>query len=219
MRLNREKLGVLLFTCMVVGVSLFSSRQYFGVIYVDLGDGRVPAAIRKSYDVSGLEGIALSKKIHDRLVGDAKVMRRDSEVGIELGQFVVEGASGRKQITCSIYDRVQMVFIGENEANNGHSPEMLVEGPCRNAAESPLFIETFWIPVSDIQKQPTTTAELNYFDDRQLSLKFSHMGDEWPKTWVLDSIRLSDDEKHQGEILVERSEIRQIAPQSILMDW
>src|SRR5690349_17345966 len=129
MKLKLEHLGALLFACLVVGASVYTSRQYFGVIYVDLGDGRGPAAIRKTYDVSGLEGIALSKKIHDRLVGDARVMKRESEVGIELGQFVVEGASGRKQITCSVYDRVQMVFIGENEANNGHSPEMLVEGP------------------------------------------------------------------------------------------
>lgn len=219
MKSTLQNFSVVLFVAAVLGGAMFSSRHYFGVIYVDLGDGRGPAAIRKSYDVTGLEGLALSKKIHERLVGDAKILLREQDIGIELGQFATEVAKGRKQMACSVYDRVQMVFMGKDEATSGHAPEMLVEGPCRMAEDSPLWIAPIWIPVNEITSRPTTTAELNFFDDRKLSLRFSHMGEAWPKEWILDSIRLSDDDGGSDDIIILRSEIRQVAPDSILLTF
>lgn len=214
MKSSMQNFAVGTFLVAMLSGAMFSSRHYFGVIYVDVGDGRGPAAIRRSYDVTGLEGMALSKKIHERLVGDAKILQKDQSIGIELGQFVTN-----RKIACLVYDRVQMVFVGENEATAGEAPQMLVEGPCRTADESPLWIAPIWIPVDEIVSRPTTTAEINFFDDRKLSLKFSHIGDQWPKRWVLDSVRLSDDQDISNEIIVQRSEIRQAAPQSILLTF
>ncbi len=217
-----QTLGVGLFVGLAMWSAIKVANQPYGVIYVDLGNGRGPAAIRRSYDVSDLAGLALSKKIHERLVGDAHLLRRENEIGIELGQFVSDGPRpGQKLLTCSIYDRVQLVFIGEGEATSSHPPEMLVEGPCQNSAERVLWIEPIWIPYAEILGRPTTTGEMNYFDQDsfKLSLRFAYLSDQWPQRWVLDSIRLYSQERKADDIIIERAAIRQAAPKSLVLNW
>lgn len=217
-----QTLGAILFVGLALWSAIKVAEQPYGVIYVDLGNGRGPAAVRRSYDVSDLAGLALSKKIHERLVGDAHLLYRENEVGIELGQFVTDGdRPGAKRLTCSIYDRVQLVFNGDGEATSSHPPEMLVEGPCLNSAERVLWIEPIWIPYGEILGRPTTTGEVNYFDQDsfKLSLRFAYMSEQWPKRWVLDSIRLYNQERKVDDIIIERAAIRQAAPKSLVLNW
>lgn len=59
---------------------------------------RDPAAIKRVYDFSNLQGSALSIATKQRLISGAKVLYEDSSVGIELGHFVVKGGEGEKEL-------------------------------------------------------------------------------------------------------------------------
>lgn len=219
MRNFTEKLAQILFlSTTIVVAGLISQRQY-GVIYVETEDGRGPSAIGRSFDVSSLEGKALSKKINEQLVSEAHILRENENIGIELGQFVTETKSGRKVLACSVYDRVQLMFKGEGEASHGDMPQLLVEGPCRNSNEKIKWMKPIWIPISDVLKKPTNDGDLNYYDSEPVSLTFANLGSSWPRRWILESIQLYDKDDTSQRITVERSSIREAAPKSILMEW
>jgi hypothetical protein len=209
-----QKLGTLMFVLVAGYMTYATSMNHYGVIYVDVGDGRDPAAIRRAYDVSHLDGLALSKKINERLVGDSRILKRDDAIGLELGQFATLSGQN-KRLACAIYDRVQMVFQGEGEASNSRPPEMLVEGYCRTSKKDVLFMEPIWIPVTQILASPATSNDLTFYDDEPVSLKFSHINGEWPRRWVLNSIRLYHSEQENQEVIVDREEIRLARPKSI----
>lgn len=189
------------------------------VIYVDLGNGRGPAAIRQSFYVGGLNGLALSKKIHDRVVGDAHILNRDGEMGIELGQFVTEDKNSRKVLACSLYDRVELQFIGEGVASHGESPRMVIQSDCRISTNDIKWMEPIWVPTSEILSQPTSVKQMSFLDKQAVSFQFTEVGDEWPVTWVLESLRLYNSEQPEVEVAIDRSEIRQVAPNSIILEW
>lgn len=213
-----EKLGVAVFVMAASFAAYKTMNSHYGVIYVDLGDGRGPAAVRRGYDVSGLDGRALSRKMNDCLVGDAHILRREGSVGLELGQFVARSDQG-KRLACSIYDRVQMVFQGEGEATDTHRPEMLVEGNCDTADNNILWMKPIWIPVDEILKRTTATNDLSFYDAEPVSLKFTYLGEEWPRRWILNSIRLYHSSVPDREIIVDREEIREVSPKSIVLDF
>jgi hypothetical protein len=213
-----QRLGVLFFIAVAGFASYSVSSRNFGVVYVDLGDGRGPAAIRRAYDVSDLDGLALSKKINDRLVGDAKILKKDGAIGLELGQFVTEVGS-RKQLACSVYNRVQMVFQAEGEAVSGHAPEMLVEGDCLTADNNVMWMKPIWIPTNEILRSPTSTNDLSFYDQDPVSLKFTYIGDQWPTRWVLTSLRLYHSGKPGGDVIIDRKEVRAASPKSILLEF
>lgn len=213
-----QALGILVFVAVAGWAAHSINSRNFGVVYVDLGDGRGPAAVRRAYDVSHLDGLALSKKINDRLVGDAKVLRKDGAIGLELGQFVTE-VGQRKQLACSVYNRIQMVFQAEGEAVSGHAPEMLVEGHCVTAESDVMWMRPIWIPISEILRSPTSTNDLSFYDQEPVSLKFSFIGDQWPKRWVLNSLRLYHSEKTGGDVIIDRKDVRAASPKSILLEF
>ncbi len=212
------QLGVVGFVAVAALAGYLASTKPYGVVYVDLGDGRSPAAVRKTYDVSDLDGMALSKKINERLVGDAHVLQKEGAIGLELGQFVSQ-VGNTKRLSCAIYNKVQLVFMAEGEANSGHAPEMLVEGDCLTAKEKVMWMQPIWIPVADVLSRPTTTNDISYYESDPVSLKFTYVGSEWPKRWVLNSVRLYHTDKAEKDVVVDNAEIRAASPDSILLEF
>ena len=213
-----KHLSVIGFVGVALATAYMASTKPYGIVYVDLGDGRNPAAVRKTYDVSDLGGLALSKRINERLVGDARILQKKGAVGLELGQFVSQ-VGKTKRLSCAIYNKVQLVFMAEGEASSGHSPEMLVEGDCLTAKNKVMWMEPIWIPVDDLLTRPTTTNDISYYEADPVSLKFTYLDSEWPRRWILNSVRLYHTDKPEHDLVVDNGEIRAASPRSILLEF
>ena len=219
MKFSHEKLGVVFFLAIFACGIYFSKNRPFGVIYIDLGDGRGPAAIRRAYDVSTLEGKALSRKVNEQLVGEAHVLKEGQKIGLELGQFVTE-VKGQKLLACSVYDRVEMVFYSDGEASSGEVPQMSVEGKCRNSGNKVMWMQPIWIPTAELlNRSPASTSAVDFFDGEPVSLRFTNVGDQWPHRWILNKVTLYDDQKTGQTITIERSAIRAANPSSLLLEF
>lgn len=201
-----------------LGIGFVLTRPY-GVIYVDLGEGRGPAAVRRAYDVSELQGLALSKKINERVVGASHLLRRDDAVGIELGQFVTEDSESKKLLACSVYDRIDLVFRAQGVAVNGEVPEMRVSGDCRTNPDDIQMMRPIWVPVNEVLKAPTSLQQFSFHDAEPVNLEFTNVGDDWPKQWVLHSLRLYNSRQPASEVAIDRNEIRMAAPDSIFLEF
>ncbi|MGE0762839.1 MAG: hypothetical protein AB7N80_06145 [Bdellovibrionales bacterium] len=211
--------GAIVFFAVVFMAAVYSaSSNHFGMIYIDLGDGRGPAAIGRVYDVSALEGKALSRKVNEQLIGEAHVLKEGKKIGLELGQFVTE-SKGKKMLACSVYDRVELVFQSEGEATAGEVPQMSVEGACRNSAEKLLWMQPIWIPVGDLLQRSPATSAIDFFDQEPVSLRFENLGDQWPRRWVLNRLILHDDHRPGENITIERSAIRAANPKSLIIEF
>lgn len=215
---NSQKMATFLFVAVTLLSSYVAANRHYGVIYVDLGDGRGPAAIRRAYDVSDLEGKALSRKVNEQLIGEAHILKLESKIGLELGQFVTD-FNGKKMLACSIYERVEMIFQSEGIASHGEVPEMAVEGPCRNSGEKLMWMQPIWIPVADLLARPTTTAAVDFFDEEPVSLRFENVGDQWPRQWILNKVILHDEQRPDQNLIVDRNSIRAANPKSLLLEF
>lgn len=214
-----EKMGGYVFVAVLAITAYISSTRSFGVIYIDLGDGRGPAAIRRAYDVSALEGKALSRKVNEQLIGEAHILKDGDKTGLELGQFVTE-VKGKKVLACSVFERVELTFQSEGEASSGEVPQMIVEGRCRNSGNKMTWMEPIWIPTADLlTRSPASTTAVDFYDGEPVSLRFENVGDQWPRKWILNKIKLYDDQNTAQTISVERSAIRAANPSSLLLEF
>lgn len=203
-----------------VGMGVFFQSQHrTQVVLIEFGEGRGPAAVNRALDLSHLDGMALSKRINERLIGDAHILNRNDSIGIELGQFVTEGRDGKKRLACSIYSKIEMIFIGEGIGEGGAQPHMVVAGPCNFSDKNISWMEPIWIPYKTILEDPPGNKEIRFYDSEPVELSFSNMTSEWPSLWVLKAIRLYSEKQPTHEIIVSHDEIRKAAPKSIVLQW
>lgn len=150
---------------------------------------RDPAAIRRMYDYSNLQGSALQTALQHRLVDGARIVAENGNVGLELGHFVVQDASGDKVFACQKYSKMVLSFEAEGIAVAGEKPTMELEGVCQ-MADNINSIAPLWIPVARVLGEPVMDGELDYRDAQPVKLRFAHVVDAWPKRWALKSVRL-----------------------------
>ena len=211
--------GLVLFvTTLVCGV-LISRNSWNGYVYVYVPDQRSPSAIPRRHDLTRFAGQELTKRIHERLIGDARILHRESDLGIELGQFVTENSDRKKVFACSVYDKIEMRFVAEGIATGGNLPVMEVMGNCEINSEQVNWIKPIWIPAGRLIKEPAINKEISFFDAEPVSLKFSHMSDQWPSQWVLDSVRLVSSNGVAEDVQLSRDRIRLALPRSLILEW
>ncbi len=185
---------------------------------------RDPAAIRRTYDFSGLDGSALAKAQKMRLLSGAKVVREKAGVGVELGHFVIKGEGGQKTFACQKYGKISMTFVGDGSASNGELPKMEVEGQCEMSSDVN-SISPLWIPVAKILGEPVADGEFNFQDGKPISVRFANVSDQWPVTWQLQSVRLftSESQVEKGaekqEVVIPAQELKQYVPGPVLLQW
>lgn len=187
--------------------------------YVDnsFSGSRDPAAIRKSYDFSELDGVALSQASKQRLLAGTRILKENSQVGVELGHFVVRGPGGSKAFACDKYSRVILEFEGDGMAMGGDKPEMEVEGTCEVAADINR-ISPLWIPVAKIIGEPVAEGEFDFRDPSPLKVRFKNVAEKWPGAWALRSIRLAADSGEIG-VSIEGSELRRMVPKPLILEF
>ena len=218
---NKIIFSLLFFGVAVAGGMYSQFQSWDGVIYISnsqiLEKNRNPAAIRKVFDFSQLEGSALKMRSQRRLIEEANITSEKGRVSIELGHFVTKGEGNRKIFACDFYERVNLTFKAEGMATSGEIPTLRVEGPCKVSADLNK-ISLISIPVARILNEKPSDMDLNY-DQSSVSFHFENMGHSWPKNWILKSVRLSRD-NHPGEgIEVDEHEIKDISSIPISMKW
>jgi hypothetical protein len=179
---------------------------------------RDPAAIKKVYDFSHLEGSALDFAAKQRLLDGAKIVHDQKDVGVELGHFVIMGEDGQKVFACQRYSKVILSFEGDGVATSGELPHMEVEGTCEisNDINS---IAAVWIPVSKILGEPVGDGEFDFREGHPAKLKFANVSDQWPKLWLLKSLRLVDPSGTNGEVSLPSSELKQILKKPFVVEF
>lgn len=218
---NTYFFALLVFAVAVVCGVLSQFQSWDGVIYISnsqiLEKNRNPAAIRKAFDFSQLEGSALKMRSQRRLIEEATVTNENGKVTIELGHFVTKGEGNRKVFACDFYEHVYLTFKAEGVATGGEIPTMRVEGPCKVSADLNK-ISSISIPVNRILNEKPSDMDLNY-DQSSVTFHFENIGPSWPKNWVLKSVHLSRD-NHPGEgIEVDEQEIHDLSSIPISMKW
>lgn len=179
---------------------------------------RDPAAIKKVYDFSHLEGSALNFAAKQRLLDGAKVIHDKQDIGVELGHFVIRGPEGQKVFACQRYSQVILSFEGDGVAVAGELPQMEVEGDCEISADIN-SIAAVWIPVSRIIGEPVADGEFDFREGHPAKLKFANVSDQWPKTWMLKSLRLVDPTGENAEVAVPNDELKQILQKPFLVQF
>lgn len=201
----------------IVGLSPNSKFELPGFHQSSSTISRDPAAIRKNYDFSMLEGSALESASKQRLLSGAKIIELGEEIGVELGHFVVRGENGEKSFACQKYSQIALIFSGEGMAVNGELPTMEVEGNCEASADinsiSPLMI-----PIAKILGETVAEGEFNFREGQNRTVKFSHVSDQWPRTWHLQAVRLYDKESGQ-EMKIAPAELRDFLPKPITVNF
>lgn len=210
--------GLILGMSFVAGFSyIVSQHRPVGDVAVLTRSARTPAAIRKVYDFSELDGRALNQASKQRLIAGFEVTREADEIGVRLGHFVVAGADGEKVFACDRFDRVVLTFEGEGVAVNGDKPRMDVEGPCEPDQDINR-ISPLWIPVARITAEPVHDGEQVYENrGHNLRVNFSNVADQWPPQWVLTSVRL----KNAGneDVTIESAELRQMVDRPVVLEF
>lgn len=177
---------------------------------------REPSAIRKSYDFSSLDGMELSQASRKRLLADVKIMKENTDVGVELGHFVVRGSDGDKAFACQRFGKVVLAFEGDGMAVGGEKPRMEVEGDCIVASDINR-IAPLWIPVSKILGEPVAEGEFDFRDPKPVKIRFFSVLDQWPRTWVLKKVTLLSGQGEQIE--VQPSDLKEIQGRPVILEF
>ena len=222
---SNQFLAPFVFALAILGGFFVATTSFRGLIYVHsdyFNNGRNPAAIRRSFDFSHLEGSALQLASRRRLVTDAQVVLAESGmVGVELGHFLTRDDSGRQVFACEFYDRVSMRFEAEGVADGGEKPGMVVEGPCSvPLAEDLNRMAPIYIPVARIMGMPAADSEaLTFPDIAGVQYKFSSVGTQWPRHWILQGIRLFNQHEPTRDISIGAAEMRKISSKAISIQF
>ncbi len=179
---------------------------------------RDPAAIKKVYDFSQLNGSALNFAAKQRLIDGAKIIRESKDLGLELGHFVVKGQDGLKAFACQKYSKVVLHFEGDGTAVGGELPQMEVEGACEISRDIN-SIAAVWIPVSRILGEPVADGEFDFREGRPSKVKFANVSDQWPTVWQLKSVKLIDPSGANGEVFVDNQEMKSILRKPFLLEF
>jgi len=213
------------FGCLLIffGVGLFfswHSKQFpLATMVIEWPKAdRDPAAIKKVYDFSHLQGSALIYATKQRLLEGANIIKDDKDLGIELGHFVIKGEDGQKEFACHRFSRVVMSFEGEGSATGGELPQMEVEGQCEISKDINKMAAV-WIPVARILGEPVADGEFDYRDGHPSKLKFAHVSDRWPQLWRLKSVQLIDPSGAYGEVSMDAKELNDMLPKPFLVQF
>lgn len=223
MKVLKSKTSLGIFTVLMaaaVGV-WFSAQSWNGITYYFLGDSRQPAAVRKSLDLSNLEGSALQLASQKRILEEAKVISTDHGIGIELGHFILRGEDGKKQFGCHVYDHIQLVFYADGVAADGNVPMMSVEGACKMQTDINR-ISAIQIPTHKILQEKPGDLELSYLEDTPVFIHFDHVVDKWPREWTLFSVKLfsqNNPNRSIKELFIDHSQVQASTQKPLKLSW
>lgn len=202
---------------LVIGATI-AIHSWKGMVYWYPDKSRNPAAIKKVFDFSHLEGRALEMASYKRLVADAKTLDDEENIGIELGHFVVKDPSNNRQFACDIYNRVELVFESADMSVSGEPSIMKVEADCQ-VNKDINRINTVWIPMKKILKEKEGDIELDYRERGNIHLTFLNIGDRWPRAWMLSNVRMFNEDDFGKILQINKVQMREIVNRPLTLVW
>lgn len=160
-------LFVLTFT---LGYSLFFS--YFEESFTD----RDPAALgHKIYQLKNLDPDQLKQELSQKVLIQQ----------LPDGKKYIRFASLSAQV-CKQYSKIQIQFMADGVLVSGEAPTMTIDADCK-PSQDPLEMASIEIPIDRFLKEKPKDA-IYEFTDSSSVFTFKNFADEWPKTWLLQSI-------------------------------
>lgn len=208
-----------LFCFFVIGFSVVWTSDKFRPMPVAENvkkTARDPAAIRKTYDFSDLDGSALSAASKQRIIAGYSVKHEGDSLGISLGNFVVKGADGQKEFACRRYQKITLAFSGEGMAVAGEKPAMEIEGHC-SVSEDINMISALWVPVNRILGETVADGEFDFWEQNSVRIRFANVSDQWPMQWALVKVKLSND--NNEEVTIEESDLQQMLDRPLVLEF
>ncbi|MCB0390590.1 MAG: hypothetical protein KDD58_04840 [Bdellovibrionales bacterium] len=210
--------ATILFTLSIVIGASIAVRSWKGMIFWFTEKGRDPAAIKKVFDFSHLEGRALEMASYKRLVADAVLTEDKENIGIELGHFVVKDDKNHRQFACDIYNRIELTFESADMSVSGEPSIMKVEANC-TANEDINRINTVWIPMNKILKEKEGDIELQFRERGLIYINFKNIGDRWPRAWMLSNVKMYNEENFGKLLQIDRQQMQDIMKKPLTLVW
>ncbi len=153
---------------------------------------RNPAYVQKFAQFSELKGQPWNLLSRDRLLADTFPIKDEQRTGFVFGHFITQDSEGKKYFACDLYNKVELNFVAEGVMEAGEFTKMKVLAPC-HASKDLNTLEPVWIPQGEILKQsPSPFLALDFPSDVHVS--FSNLTSQWPHEWVLQEVRLMQDQ-------------------------
>ena len=166
---------------------------------------RDPAAIGKTFDFSHLHGNQLQEALKQRLVTGFSLKKSNEGAELGLGHFVYQDDRGQRRLACQEFSKVIMTFEGEGSSVSGERPVMDIEGVCEYSPDM-ARINPLLIPIAKIVGEKPADGEFQFQENSLVTVRFTNVADEWPRTWILKSIKL-DGNKGAQAMVVEGPEV------------
>jgi hypothetical protein len=127
--------------------------------------------------------------------------------------------NNQKDFACGYYDKVTLTFEAEGVAVSGEKPTLTVQTGCGVGANinamSPIHI-----PLNKLMAEKPGNSEYKFFDEQTpISITSSNPPPDWPKTWVLSEVKLSNTQNSSRVLHLTRDDLRQENSKPILMKW
>lgn len=203
-----------------LGLFIFSFALGYGVIMQTTEwtpINRDPAAIRQVFDFSNLTGTDLTDAMKKRILNGSTVVREQQSLGIELGHFAMAKITGEKVLACQEFNKVILRFEAEGIATGGERPVMEVEGACEFSPDM-TKINAIFVPLDKILAEKPSDGEIQYREGKPVTLRFHGLTEEWPKRWLLTSVRLSN-AAEQKELLIDADEVAHILGRPFVLNF
>lgn len=183
----------------------------------EFGINRDPAAIRGNFDFSNLQGEKLNLAIKQRLLSGLELRKSESGTGIGLGHFVFLDQRGEKRLACQEFGKVSLIFEAEGVSVAGEKPEMEIQGRCEFSPDM-AKINPLFLPIAKIVDERPGDGEFQFNEGSAVSVRFANVPEEWPKTWILKSVKLSNDKSSQA-LVIESDEVARHLGHPVVLSW
>ena len=183
----------------------------------DTANSRNPAAIAKVFDFSNLHGEKLQEAVKQRLLTGFQLNKGNEGEGITLGHFIFVDSKGEKRSACQEFNKVSLTFEAEGSGVSGEAPKMDIQGHCDSSADF-ATINPLWIPVAKILDEKPGDGDFDFHQGSGIQVTFNNIPDEWPRTWILKSVKLIND-KNSESLTVSREEISRYLGHNLVLQW
>ncbi|MBO9667074.1 MAG: hypothetical protein J7501_09705 [Bdellovibrio sp.] len=189
----------LFFVCFAVGYSFMSYSTDITQI------SRDPAAVKNGFDFSHLSGEKLQDAVKQRLLAGFEFKKSHDGTGIGLGHFVFIDQKGEKKLACQEFGKVSLTFEAEGMSVGGDKPTMELEGVCEFSRDM-ARIHPLFLPIAKILGEKPADGEFQFNEQNGVIVRFTNIPEEWPRTWLLKSVKLKNDNKNEA-VIVESNEV------------
>jgi hypothetical protein len=194
--------------CCIAAGCWMMTTTWDGLVYIYVGEDRSPAAVANLNEYYPVDNGVLWHPIEQQAFQNLKFLKRDNELGIRLGHFLLHDPAGHRQFACQVqgrpgvFDRIEFSFVGVGVSDDGKIPKMTVAANCLSE-EDLAYLSPIWIPMSDIYHSEPKSQQLEFPEVGGTAIHFEDLASSWPEEWSLIHVRLYHSESGEPGLLLQ----------------